>query len=355
MTSPSTSRSLWRRVETGIQATVVTAAFRLPAAVQRRLAGRPVVIDGQTLDLQVQLLLRLQRLARVPGPDVVGPVAGRRALDNHSAVMGGDQPVGVVIDRTVAGLPARVYVPAALATSSDPRPTLVFFHGGGYFLGGLASHDSACRMLARESGVQVIAVDYRLAPEHPFPAAYDDAAAAYAWVVEHAEDLRVDTARLAVGGDSAGGNLAAGVALYAAHERLPLAFQLLIYPVVDPTASTESRRLFAEGFYLTQGFIDLANECYVPDPAGRTDPRVAPLRADVPPGLAPAHVATAGFDPLRDEGEAYARKLQDAGVAVELRRHEGLIHGFFSWVERGAANRAANLGLAEALATGVKA
>lgn len=349
------SRSLWHGLETGIQARVVSAVLRLPVAVQRRLAGRPVVLDGQTLDPQVQLVLRLQRLARVSAPDVLGPVAGRAALDSQAAVMGGHQQVGVVVDRTVAGLPARVYVPAGPAATSDPRPTLVFFHGGGYFLGGLASHDSACRMLARESGVQVIAVDYRLAPEHPFPAAYDDATAAYAWIVEHAEELRVDPVRLAVGGDSAGGNLAAGVALYAARERLPLAFQLLVYPMTDPTTPTGSRRLFAEGFYLTQGFIDLANESYLPDPASRVDPRVAPMWAEMPPGLAPAYVATAGFDPLRDEGEAYARKLQQAGVAVELRRHEGLIHGFLSWVESGAANRAANLELAAALARGVKA
>ncbi len=355
MTTPSTSRSLRQRAETGVQAGVVSTVLRLPGPVQRRLAGRRVVVDGQTLDVQVQLLLRLQRLARVPVPDVLGPVAGRAALDGQAAAMGGQQRVGVVVDRTVAGLPSRVYLPSALATTSDPRPTLVFFHGGGYFLGGLASHDSACRMLARESGVQVIAVDYRLAPEHPFPAAYDDATAAYSWVVEHAEELRVDTARLAVGGDSAGGNLAAGVALYAARQRLPLAFQLLVYPVTDPTATTRSRRLFAEGFYLTQGFIDVANESYLPDPADHVDPRVAPLRAEIPPGLAPAHVATAGFDPLRDEGEAYARRLQDAGVAVELRRHASLIHGFLTWVESGEANRAANLELAAALATGVRA
>jgi acetyl esterase len=354
MSCATSSRRVRSRIGTGLQSGTVSAALALPPVVQRRLAGRPIVVDGQTLDPQVQLLLRMQRLARVPVPDVVGPVAGRRLADGQAAVMGGDQPVGVVIDRTVAGLPARVYLPTALATSSDPRPTLLFLHGGGFFLGSLASHDAACRLLARESGVQVIAVDYRLAPEHPFPAAYDDAVAAYTWLVEHAEDLRVDTARLAVGGDSAGGNLAAGVALYAARERLPLALQLLIYPATDPSTQTESKRLFSAGFYLTQSFMDLANECYVPDVAGRVDPRVAPLRAEVPPGLAPAHIVTAGFDPLRDEGESYGRKLRDAGVAVEVRRHEGLIHGFLNWVERGEAVRSANHELAAALATGLK-
>ena len=354
MTFATTSRRVGHRVGTGLQAGLVTAVLALPAAVQRRLAGRPIVLDGLTLDPQVQLLLRLQRLGRVPVPDTVGPVAGRPLLDDQAAVMGGDQRVGVVIDRTVAGLPARVYVPTVLAASSDARPTLVFFHGGGFFLGGLASHDAACRMLARESGVQVVAVDYRLAPEHPFPAAYDDAVAAYTWVVENAEDLRVDTDRLAVGGDSAGGNLSAGVALHAARVGLPLAFQLLIYPATDPGTPSESKRLFATGFYLTQAFMDLANDSYVPDVAGRVDPRVAPLRADIPPGLAPAHVATAGFDPLRDEGEAYARRLAEAGVAVEVRRHDALIHGFLNWVERGEAVRAANLELAAALATALK-
>ncbi|MET1059361.1 MAG: alpha/beta hydrolase [Nocardioides sp.] len=355
MTRAASSRPVRGRIESGVQAGVVSAVLALPRRVQRRLAGRPIVLDGQTLDTQVQLVLRLQRLARVPVPDQLGPVGGRRLLDDQAVVMGGDQPVGVVIDRTVAGLPARVYVPTALATSSDPRPTMVFFHGGGFFCGGLESHDAACRLLARESGVQVIAVDYRLAPEDPFPAAYDDAVAAFRWVVEHAEELRVDTARLAVGGDSAGGNLSAGVALHAARERLPLAFQLLIYPATDLGSPSLSRRLFASGFYLTQSFMDLANDCYVPDVATREDPRVAPLRADIPPGVAPAHIVTAGFDPLRDEGEAYGRKLQDAGVAVEVRRHEGLIHGFLNWVERGDAVRNANHELAAALATGVKA
>ncbi len=337
MSLPAASRRIARRAREHL----LTAALALPPRVQRRLAGPPVRIEGQTLDPEVQLLLRLQRLAREPSPDHADVARGRRVLDDQAAVMGGEQPVGVVVERQVGELPARVYLPTSLASSSDPRPTLVFFHGGGFFAGGLDSHDAACRFLARESGVQVIAVDYRLAPEHPFPAAYDDAVAAYAWVVDHAEELVVDTARLAVGGDSAGGNLAAGVALHAARTRLPLSFQVLVYPFTDPGSDSASSRRFARGLYLTQDFMDLAEDRYVPDPAERVDPRVAVLRADLPAGVAPAYVATAGFDPLRDEGEAYARLLADNGVTVELKRYPDLIHGFANVVGAGRTSRAA--------------
>ena len=169
------------------------------------------------------------------------------------------------LSRTVAGLPARIYLPAALAASSEPRPTLLYLHGGGFVYGGLEAYDAVCRFLAERAGVQVVLVDYRLAPEHPFPAAHDDAVAAYDALVTEADDLRVDTARLAVGGDSAGGNLAADVAAHAARKRLPLSFQLLVYPVTDPDGDTVSRRLFGRGFYLTTDFMDLAVGSYLPE------------------------------------------------------------------------------------------
>ncbi|RYP85186.1 alpha/beta hydrolase [Nocardioides guangzhouensis] len=326
----------------------------LPPSVQRRMAGRPVRRDGQTLDPQVQLVLRLQRVAREPGPETLPVPAGRLAVDRQARTMGGSPPIGVLVERTVAGLPARIYLPAALAASSEPRPTLLYLHGGGFVYGGLEAYDAVCRFLAERAGVQVVLVDYRLAPEHVFPAAHDDAITAYDALVADADDLRVDTARLAVGGDSAGGNLAAAVAAHAARKRLPLAFQMLVYPVTDPAGDTVSRRLFGRGFYLTTEFMDLAVDSYLPEPADRLDPRVAPLHGEVPAGVAPAYVVTAGFDPLRDEGEAYARKLADAGVAVELRRHDGLVHGFLNWLDRGEANRTANLEVAAALAAGVK-
>jgi acetyl esterase len=254
-------------------------------------------------------------------------------------VVAGRHPIGAVRDVPVGDLRGRLYTPTG--DRADPTGLLVFFHGGGFMYGDLDSHDAPCRFLAERAGVRVLAVDYRLAPEHPFPAAFDDALAAYRWAVENAPTLGVDPDRIAVGGDSAGGNLAAGVALAAAREGLPLAFQLLVYPATDATRQTRSFELFGSGFYLTRRFMELANELYVPDEADRKDPHASPLFDDVPEGLAPAYVATAGFDPLRDEGEAYARKLCDAGVRVEMHRFPDQIHGFFNVLGPGHRSRAA--------------
>ncbi|GAA4708242.1 alpha/beta hydrolase [Nocardioides conyzicola] len=322
-------------------------ALALPPRVQRVLAGRRVVVDGAPLAVDTQLMLRMQRLVREPGAETLPIPDGRRAVRRHARMAAGHQPVGAVRDLTVAGLPARLYTP-----SLSRGPLLVFFHGGGFMYGDLESHDAPCRHLAEQSGVRVLAIDYRLGPERPFPAAYDDAVAAYRWVVEHADDLDVDRARLAVGGDSAGANLAIGVAIEAARAGLPLAFQLLVYPVTDAVRDTASARLFADGFYLTKAFMDLAGECYVGDTDPR-DPRVSPAYADLPPGLAPAYVATAGFDPLRDEGEAFAGRLAEAGVPVELRRYDDQIHGFFNVVGVGRSARAANAEIAAALRAGL--
>jgi acetyl esterase len=241
---------------------------------------------------------------------------------------GGTQPIGAVRRLQVGELPGRLYVPTDAAT---PGPLLVFFHGGGFMYGDLDSHDAPCRFLAERSGVRVLSVDYRLGPEHRFPACHDDADAAYRWVVEHAADLGADPTRLAVGGDSAGANLAANAALTAARENLPLAYQLLVYPVTDATHDSRSAGLFAEGFYLTQAFMDLANASYLTSETDLRDPRISPIHADLPTGLAPAYVATAGFDPLRDEGEAYAARLRAAGVPAAVSRHPGMVHGFFRW------------------------
>jgi acetyl esterase len=197
--------------------------------------------------------------------------------------------------------------------------------------GDLDSHDALCRFLAETAGVRVLAVDYRMGPEHPFPAGVDDAWAAYRWVAGHAADLGADPDRLAVGGDSAGGYLAAATALRAAEEGVPLAFQLLVYPVTDLAGGSRSRQLFGEGLYLTTEFMDLASRHYLGG-ADPRDPRASVIHADLPPGLAPAYVATAGFDPLRDEGEDYARKLEAAGVPVQLTRYGGEIHGFANMV-----------------------
>jgi acetyl esterase len=230
-----------------------------------------------------------------------------------------------VEDGSAGGVPSRLYLPAE---ASAPGPLLIYYHGGGWARGSLTTHDAGCRLLAHLSGVRILSVDYRLAPEHPFPAGADDALAAYAEVSTNAGDFGADTARLAVGGDSAGGNLAAVTAQSVRNRGLrPAAFQLLIYPVTDLAGKTESYRTFSTGFSLTERNMDWYADQYVPDPGRRDDPRVSPLRAASLAGLPPAYVATALADPLRDEGEAYARRLAEAGVRVALQRHP-LIHGF---------------------------
>jgi acetyl esterase/lipase len=333
-----------------LQTAVLRAAMALPPRVQRVLAGRPVVLDGQTLAVDTQLTLRLQRVTREPAAETLPIPEGRAAIARQSAMVAGRQPVGAVRSMTAGGRPARLYLPTAAPASG---PLLVFFHGGGYMYGDLDSHDAPCRFLAERANVRVLSVDYRLAPESPFPAAYDDAVAAYQWVVENAAGLGADPARLAVGGDSAGACLAAVVAIEAARAGLPLAFQLLVYPATDTERDTESLALFGEGFFLTRAFMDLATASYLEPDADRRDPRHAPLYAEVPDGLAPAYVATAGFDPLRDEGEAYARKLTDAGVPVELERFPDQIHGFLNIVGVGRSSRAAMARIAARLRDGL--
>ncbi len=336
-----------------LEALSLRATMGLPEAVQRRLGGTPITLDGQTLAPETQLMLRLKKVAKLPAAELLPVVQGRVVVEHEAAMAGGTQPIGSVRDLPVGDLAARLYVPTNAV--HEPAPLLVFFHGGGFIYGGLDSHDASCRVLAERAGVRVLAVDYRLAPEAPFPAAHDDALAAYRWVVRHAAALGADPQRLAVGGDSAGGTLAAATAIAAAKEGLPLAFQLLVYPAVDARRATRSLELFSENFYLTTGFMDLANASYVPNDADRDDIRVSPLRHDVPAGLAPAYVCTAGFDPLRDEGEAYARKLIEAGVPVQMHRFPDLIHGFFNIVGVGRRSRAAVLDIADALKNGLAA
>ena len=324
----------------------LATAMALPWRVQRALAGRRVTVDGETLATDVQLMLRLQWLSRLPGAEELPLDEGRAVLRRTASYTAGEQPVGSVRDLEAAGLPARLFVPTGVRESGG---LLVFFHGGGFWSGDLDTHDAACRFLAEQSWVRVLSVDYRLAPEHPFPAAYDDAVTAYRWVLDHATEIGGDPARLAVGGDSAGGNLAALVALTAAREGLPLAFQLLVYPGTDASRRYESKGLFGHDLYLTESFMDQVMDWYVPERADRADPRVSPLLDEVPPGLAPAYVATAGFDPLRDEGEAYARKLADAGAEVELHRFADQIHGFLSVVGVGRSAKAASAEVAARL------
>jgi acetyl esterase len=334
----------------GFEAVVFRLLMALPGPLMRLLAGRPVVLDGQVLDTETQWALRLQRVLRDPAVETLPIPEGRLALRRQARLSGGRQRVGEVRDLQVPGgdgpIRARLYVPRSRvstgSTGAEVSPLLFFMHGGGMMFGDLDSHDPTCRLLAELADVRVLAVDYRLSPEHRYPAAVEDCWAAYQWVVEHAAGLGADPDRIAVGGDSAGGYLSAVVAIKAAEAGVPCRFQLLVYPVTNMADPSESRALFAEGFYLTKGFIDLADESYLRAPEDRRDPLVSvQLTEKFPEGLAPALVVTAGFDPLRDEGETYARTLVEHGVPVEMRRYPGLIHGFFNIVGVGRSNRAA--------------
>jgi acetyl esterase/lipase len=240
-----------------------------------------------------------------------------------------DEPVGDVQDAALPGpggkLRFRIYRPRAAGTS----PALVYFHGGGCVFGSIETHDGICRLLASGSDCAVISVDYRRAPEHRFPAAVDDAYAATAWVAEHAAELNLDPRRIAVGGDSAGGGLAAVVCQMAQRGGPALALQVLFCPVMDMSSQTPSRRALASGYFLDQATIDWMLKHYCPPGTDLRDPRISPaLAADVA-GLPPAHIHTAQFDPLRDEGEAYAEALKRAGVAVRYTCHQGMIHHFY--------------------------
>ena len=243
--------------------------------------------------------------------------------------------VAHVEDRTIPGLtgaeiPVRIYRP-----DGDARqPAIVYYHGGGWVIGGLNTHDGTCRALADAVGATVVSIDYRLAPEHPFPAPVDDAFAAVQWVSEHATDLGIDAARIAVAGDSAGGNLAAVVAQMTRDTGGPsLCFQLLVYPVTDHEFDSVSMNDNAEGYFLTRDAMKWFYSHYLNDPSEGADPRVSPLRAPDLSGLAPAFVITAEFDPLRDQGIAYATALAKAGTPVESRTYDGMFHGFISMVE----------------------
>ncbi len=343
------------RARAAVEASALRAALALPAPVQRALLRRPVVIDGHTLSTEIQLMLLLQRLVREPEFGV-GPLAeAREAVDKQGRIVAGRQPIGALREVTVDGgdgpLGARLYIPSS-RVGADPVPTLMFIHGGGHGLGSLDSHDGACRHLAEVSGVQVLSVTYRLAPEHPFPAAVDDCFAAYQWLVKNADAVNADPQRLAVGGDSAGGNLAATTAILAAEAGLPLALQLLVYPVTDLVNRSRSRDLFdGGGFYLNREGMDRLADWYVPDPEQRRHPLASVLlRDDLPADLAPAYVVTAGFDPLRDEGEAYADLLDAHGVPVTRKRYPSMIHGFLNLVGVGREARAYCVEIATELA-----
>jgi acetyl esterase len=266
----------------------------------------------------------------------------RAGMDAQALSPGAPKPVAKVEDRSIPGpagaIRVRVYTPAG----RGPLPVLVYFHGGGFVLCSLDSHDGTCRSLANAAGAVVVSVDYRLAPEHRFPAAPEDCFAAAQWVARNAAEIGGDPARIAVGGDSAGGNLAAVTALMARDRGGPsLRFQLLIYPVTDFAFGTASYRENATGYFLTTDMMKWFWGQYLADPRSGAEPYASPLRAKDLRRLPPALCITAGYDPLRDEGEAYARRLSDAGVAATLTRYDGMFHGFFGMdAQLDAAKRA---------------
>ena len=299
------------------------------------------------LDSQAKFLLEQMEAAGAPPMSSLSPEEARLTTD-FSALAGIPEKVGRVENQVIPGpggdIPVRIYTP----NGDGPFPSLVFYHGGGWVIGDLDTVDVPCRLLANRANCVVVSVDYRLAPEHKFPAAADDAYAAAKWVVENGPSIKVDSSRVAVGGDSAGGNLAAVVSLMARDKNeIDLAYQLLIYPVTNHSYETVSYRDNADGYLLTKDSMIWFWDHYLRNPQDGENPYASPLKAEDLSGLPPALVITAEFDPLRDEGEAYAQRLKEAGVSVEETRYNGMIHGFF-WMpgtlDQGmkAVNQAAN-------------
>lgn len=271
----------------------------------------------------------IQRAA--PPVSAMTPAQARQFFEERRAMTQPDPPaVTQVRDMDADGVPVRLFRPMDV-DADGPRPALVYLHGGGWLVGNLDSHDVLCRQLALASGGAVVAVDYRLAPEHRFPAALDDSLTALRWVRRHATALQLDAARIAVGGDSAGGNLAAAacLALREGKEALPT-FQLLVYPVTDLRQGMPSYTTNAQGYGLTRESMAHYRALYTPDAVHWTDWRASPLLAKDHRGLPPALVLTAGFDPLRDEGRAYADALSAAGVPTQYVCFERQIHGFLT-------------------------
>ncbi|HJR57588.1 MAG TPA: alpha/beta hydrolase [Rhizomicrobium sp.] len=281
----------------------------------------------------------LDQAAAIPRPKLwqMPPAAARASFAGMMGLVG---PQGVAVGKVenfsisvpqgpgpARDIAARAYAPIAL--TSEPQPALIFFHGGGFVVGGLESHDGLCRLIASEGNLRVIAIDYRLAPEHPYPAAVDDAVAATNWICANAATLGIDAGRIAVGGDSAGGLLAAVVTQIARDKGAPkLAYQLLLFPNTQVGGETSSLNEYAVGYFLERHTIEWCHGHYVPNEADRASPLVSPLRAKDFSKLPPAYVMLGGYDPLHDEGQAYAQKLRAAGVPVTIADYADMVHCF---------------------------
>ncbi|MFL6082229.1 MAG: alpha/beta hydrolase [Mycobacterium sp.] len=318
---------------------------RIPHPVKRLLlGGHSITIDGNTLDTTLHLMLvgmsavGLNALIASPNVD-----AARGQLRILAASFKQDIPVAAVINLSIPGpegsIRARHYRPV----DGRGEPLLVFYHGGGQVIGDLDTHDDLCRQICRGGGLHVLSVAYRLAPEHKAPAGADDAYVAFQWALEHANELGADAGRVAVGGDSAGGNLAALVSMRARDEgaRLP-ALQLLFYPVTNYRDETRSQTLFDDGFFLTKRDITFCRQEFLDGAqVDASDPRVSPLLSDDFSGLPPTLLLTAGFDPLRDEGRQYAEAIREAGGTVDFREFGSLVHGFANFFPLGGGSTTA--------------
>lgn len=344
---PKSSGSV-RALSIGALRGAIRAVAALPEAVQRLIAGKPIEIDDQRLYTEVQMALRL--LNTLPESEDLSLAQAREQTEGAALLLGLNTPVGqvrnIAIPTRAGSVGARVYIndPAAPVEAA-----VVYFHGGGWVVGGLDSADSVCRYIAAQMNVAVISVDYRLAPEHRFPAGLEDAIDAYKWVRAQQQWGEV----VVVAGDSAGGTLSAAVCAETLDVGAP-DYQLLFYPATDLSRKRRSYELFGEGFFLTSSKMDWYRERYLSDPEQATDPRVSPLLAELA-GHPPAHVVVAGFDVLRDEGLAYANKLEAAGTPVTRQIAAGHVHAFVNVLGVGKTGRR-ELGIAvDALRAGVAA
>ena len=321
----------FREIARELQGKAANLAVRLPIAWVNLLAGAPVGVDGRTLDVRAQWLIEVLARSGEPPVERTSVLEARARYDAFMLEMGGrPAPIGEIVDRTIDGLGGRLRVRVYRPAGSVARllPAILYLHGGGWVMGSLEGYDLVSRYFCARSGCVVVVPDYRLAPEHRFSAGLEDAVAAFRWLARDATGLGIDPARLVIAGDSSGGNLAAAAALRLRDDERRACLQWLIYPVTDLGFETPSYRSCGEGFLLTRAAMEWFRGHYLNDLAEVADPLASPLRAPDLAGLPPALVYTAGFDPLRDEGKAYADRLTAAGAKTIHREFESLTHAF---------------------------